>query len=124
MWACRNGFNVCGFCKFGLGMILMCGLCRFGLGCNGQDRIGVHPPPPFFSQIHLLFCFCNFFHFASLCPNIEQPRLPIGRLQNENDHHVSYISIYLIATQSFIRNNVLLTHLSYVALDDHLILSA
>jgi hypothetical protein len=75
-------------------------------------------------QIHLLFCFCNFFHFVSLCSNIEQPRSSINHLQTENDHQVSYISIYLIAIQSLINDNVLPTHLSYVALDCHLILNA
>jgi hypothetical protein len=76
-------------------------------------------------QIHLLFSFfCNFFHLVSLCPNTKQPRSPINHLQNENERHVSYISIYLIAIQSLMRYNVLPTHLSYAALDCHLILSA
>jgi len=93
-----------------------------GLQWGGSLRIEVQPQPP---APHLLFCFCNFFHFVSLCPNTKQPRLPIGHLQNENDCHVSYISIYLIAIQSPIRDNVLPTHLSYaIPLDHHLILSA
>ncbi len=109
MWACRYGYNVCGKAYLGwatMGRIL-------------KDQSSTPLPP------HLLFCFCNFFHFVPLCPNTKQPRLSIGHLQNENDCHVSYISIYLIAIQSPIRDNVLPTHLSYaIPLDHHLILSA
>jgi len=102
-------------------MVLMCVTC-IDLGWLAVDKIlkdhGSNP-----SQSICCFVFVISFIF-SLCPNIKQPRLPIGHLQNENDCHVLYISIYLITIQSFIKDNVLLTHLSYVALDHHLILNA
>jgi hypothetical protein len=93
-----------------------------GLQWGGSLRIEVQPLPP---PPQFVVLFLQFFHFVSLCPNTEQSRLPIGHLQNENDCHVSYISIYLIAIQYLIRDNVLPTHLSYaIPLDHHLILSA
>jgi hypothetical protein len=65
----------------------MCVAC-VDLGWAPMGRIfkdwGSKPPPN-----HLLFCFCNFFHFVYLCPNSEQPRLPI-------DHYkMKMITIFL-----------------------------
>jgi hypothetical protein len=95
-------------------MILMCVAC-VDLGWVAMGRIlkdrGLTVPPPPSSKSICYFVFAIFF-ILFLCPNTEQPKLSIGHLQNENDHNVSYISIYLIAIQSFISNNVLLTHLS------------
>jgi hypothetical protein len=53
MWACRYGYDVCGFC-------------RSGLGCNGQDLQGLGCKTPQ-SIIVLLFIFVmSFILFISI----------------------------------------------------------
>jgi hypothetical protein len=80
MWAYRYGSNVCG---------------KAYLGWAGSLRIKVQPPPP--------QSICILFHFVFLCPNAKHAKLYINHSHNENDCHVSYILIYLIAIDLSLR---------------------